>query len=54
MKVEIGGEYPPATPLFFFFLLLPLLYLVEIEMMQGFVWGNHANFSPYINIVAFN
>ena len=52
MKVEIGGDYLLDTPLFPFF--LPLLYVVEIEMMQGFVWGNHANFSPYINIVAFN
>jgi hypothetical protein len=23
---------------------LPLLYLVELEMMQGFDWGNHVDF----------
>lgn len=40
MKVE--EENTRRTNLFFLF--LPLLYLVEIEMMQGFVWGNHVDF----------
>lgn len=41
MEVEIGREYLPDKPLFFF---LPLLYLAEIEMMQGFVWGDYVDF----------